>query len=292
MSFASLEISRRKGLPATLYLLIYGTGNEGDVPAPLHYAYTDAEQPITYNGITYEPVPVERDAISSTGNLDKLTLTLRLPRDIGFAEEFRVYPPSHVTTLIIRQGHLSESPPEFLVCWSGRVLSVGREGDYCIISGEPIASSMRRPGLRRHYQIGCPHVLYSVGVGMCNANKAAATYAATVAAVSATVVTLVPGWSGMWATTKFTEGMLEWTNPDGQVVVRKILGVSGDTLQLSGIIRDLTVGSAVLAVLGCNHRKDWSDLGDCFIVHNNIMNYGGCDWIPVENPIGFNNQFY
>lgn len=293
MSFASLETSRRRGEPVTLYLFIYG-GEEDDSPIPLYYGYTDAEQQIVDNGFTYEPVPVFRDAINATGNLDKSTLSIRFPRTIEFAERFRVYPPTQVTTLIIKQGHLSDSdsPIEFLVVWAGRVLGVGREGDECVVTCEPISAGLRRVGLRRHYQIGCPHALYSQGTGMCNANKAAATVSATVASKANVSVTLNSGWNGAFTASKFTEGMLEWENDDGQVEIRKILSVSGDTLLLGGLLRDLEVAATVSVILGCNHRQGIGDDGDCFTLHNNIHNYGGCDWIPLKNPIGFRNQYY
>lgn len=292
MTFTLYETSRRRGKPTNLYLFIFG-GEEGDSPAPLYLGYTDAEQEITYDGFVYTPVPITRDRIYSAGNLDKAALPLRMPRDIEFAERFRVYPPPQVTTLIIRQGHLSDLPtPEFLVCWTGRVLSVGREGDECIIVGEPISSSMRRPGLRRPYQIGCPHVLYSQGTGMCNADEVAATVTTTVLNVVETSVTLVPGWEGAFNPSKFTQGMFKWQNVDDQTEIRQILSVSGDTLLLGGLLRDLEAAMPVSVVLGCNHRKDEVDDGDCLPLHNNIQNYGGCDWIPVKNPIGFRNQYY
>lgn len=288
MAFETIETSRRLGQPVTLYLFIYG-GEEGDTSV-LYHAYTDAEQAITHEEITYEPVPVIRGTINSTGSLDKSTLDIRFPRDIGFAEQFRVYPPSQVTTLIIRQGHLSDpdSPQEFLVCWSGRVLSVGRERDECIISGEPVASSMRRPGLRRHYQYSCPHALYTQGTGMCNANKAAATVIGQVASISGTNVTLYPLWYGSFDPSKFTQGQFEWTNSEGRIEVRRILKlITTNTLSLGGLLRDLNVLDNVSVILGCNHQMD-----DCLNLHNNIHNYGGCPWIPNKNPLGFRNQYY
>ena len=295
MAFEAIEISRRRGEPVTLFRFVYG-GEEGDSPAPLSFAYTDAERQVVHDGVTYEPTPMMRDSINASGTLDRSTLSIRMPRDIALAEEFRVWPPTQVMTLIIRQGHLSDSdsPPEFLVCWSGRVLSVGREGDECVITGEPVSSSLRRPGLRRHYQLGCPHALYSQGTGMCNASEAAATVSATVASLSGTSVTLNSGWNGAFTASKFTEGMVKWTNADGQVEVRKILSVSGNTLALGGLLRDLDASDTVSVILGCNHQ-----MSDCLSLHvnadgvtPNIQNYGGCEWIPVKNPIGFRNQYY
>lgn len=283
MSFSVFETSRHKGQPVTLYLFIYG-GEEDDSPSPTVFAYTDCEREITFDGFTYEPIPVMRDNVVASGTLDKSTLTVRMPRGIEMSELFRVYPPTQVVTLIIRQGHIGDSPLDFLVVWSGRVLSVGREGEECLVSCEPVSSSLRRPGLRRHYQLGCPHVLYG---NQCQANRAAATVAGTVASISGTSATLSPGWSGAFDPTKFLEGMVEWTNATGGVEKRKILSISGNTLRLSGLLRDLSASDAVNVILGCNHQ-----MTDCEFIHNNIFNFGGCPWIPTKNPIGFRNQYY
>lgn len=287
MAFETIETSRRRGEPVTLYRFIYG-GVEGDSPAPLSFNYTDCESDIIYDGVTYSPTPVMRDSVNASGTLDKSSLSIRLPRDIELSEEFRVWPPPQPMTLIIRQGHLTDVADEFLVCWSGRVLSVGREGDECVITAEPVSSSLRRPGLRRHYQIGCPHALYSIGTGMCNASEAAATVSATVASKSGTSLTLNSGWEGAFDPTKFVEGMIKWTNSNGMVEARKILSVTGNVLAIGGLLRDLEASDTVSVILGCNHQ-----MSDCADLHNNIQNHGGCPWIPLVNPIGFGrNQYY
>jgi hypothetical protein len=279
MAFAPIEVSRQKGTPVTLYQFIY------DVSPLTYYAITDAEQEITEAGVTYDPAPAMRDAVVSSGTLDRTTLTIRMPRDVEFSEKFRVYPPTMPVTLIIRQGHLSDTPtPEFLVVWSGRVLSVGREGDECVVSCEPVSSSLRRPGLRRNYQLGCPHVLYG---DECKANRAASTVTSTVASKSGTSVTVGGGWNGAFPAVSFREGIVEWTNDDGGTEKRKILSVSGNTLALGGLLRELDVGDPVNIILGCNHQ-----MSDCENLFANILNHGGCPWIPLKNPIGYRNNYY
>jgi uncharacterized phage protein (TIGR02218 family) len=279
MAFAPLEESRQKATPVTLYQFIYDT-------APLaQFTITDADQNIVHAGVTYDPVPAMRDAIVSSGTLDRTTIAVRMPRDIEFAEKFRVYPPTVPVTLIIRQGHLTDTPtPEFLVVWSGRVLSVGREGDECVVSCEPVSSSLRRPGLRRNYQLGCPHVLYG---DECKADRAHATRTSTVASKSGTSITVGSGWNGAFSADSFREGIVEWTNDDGGTEKRKILSVSGNTLALGGLLRDLDVGDPVNIILGCNHQMD-----DCRYLHSNILNHGGCPWIPLNNPTGYRNNYY
>ncbi len=277
MTFSAIETSRHQGAPVTLYLFAYSE--------TASFAYTDAEQAIQHDGITYEPIPIMRDSVTSSGTLDRSALAVRMPRDVELSELFRVYPPAQVVTLIIRQGHLSDTPePEFLVVWSGRVLSVGREGEECVVSCEPVSSSLRRPGLRRHYQLGCPHVLYGP---QCQANKPASSVTATVASLSGAAITLNAGWNGEFPAARFTEGVVEWVNDAGGTERRKILSVAGNTLRLGGLLRDLEAGETITARLGCNHQ-----MSDCAELFANIHNFGGCPWVPTTNPIGFRNNYY
>lgn len=301
MAFTIFEKSRKKGRPVSLYLFVYG-----DAPGAYH-AYTSAEQPVSHASLAdpdtgdpitveYQPIGVSRGNINASGSLDKTALQLRFERDIELVELFRVYPPSQVVTVTIREGHINDPDGEFLVVHAGKVLSVGREGNEAVISCEPVTSSMRRPGPLRNYQRGCNLALYIQGPGLCNADKAAVTTITTVDVIGTTSIALADGWNGSIDTTKYRKGLLQWTTPAGNTEIREILSVAGDglTLSVSGLIRGLEVGQDIKVSPGCNHQQD-----DCLNLHiesvvggPNIHNYGGCDWIPLKNPIGFNNQFY
>jgi hypothetical protein len=108
-----------------------------------------------------------------------------------------------------------------------------------------------------------------------------------VASKSGTSVTVASGWNGAFPAGGFREGIVEWTNDDGGTEKRKILSISGDTLSLGGLLRDLDAGDAVSIILGCNHQ-----MSDCEGLFNNIQNHGGCPWIPLKNPIGYRNNYY
>jgi hypothetical protein len=286
MTFAAYEASRELGDPVQLFFFKFGP-NLGD-----YYAYTDAVEEITYSGVTYEPVPIERENISTDGTLDKSSIKIDCDIGTGIAEIFRVYPPAYVVSLIIRQGHLGDPDNEFLVIWAGRVTAASRTDGKAMLAGEPISTSMRRPMLRRHYQFGCPHALYSVGDGLCNADKASKTLSATVASVSGATVTMNSGWNGSFSGAKFLGGFFEWVNDDGLTDRRTIIRVSGNVLSLSGIPKDVDPGDTASVVVGCNH-KAYADVdGDCQPLHDNIVNYGGDLWIPLKNPIGNYNNYY
>lgn len=287
MSHDTYENSVAAGQPVQLFQFIYG-GETGE-----YYAYTDHSEELTIDHgggpITYSPVPIERSEINSNGTLDKSAI--RVNTDIGtaLAELFRVYPPPQTVSLIIRQGHIGDPDTEFLTIWAGRVVSNGREHGELVLSGEPVSTSLRRPGLRRHYQIGCPHQLYGP---QCQADKPSKTVASTVSAISGATVTLPGGWNGAFAAEKFLGGLFEWEVPTGSTDRRTILRITGNVLSLSGLPTNLAVTDPVDVILGCNHIAYAEDGGDCQPLHDNIVNYGGCRWIPTQNPIGSYNNYY
>lgn len=287
MTYATYEESQDQGGPVQLFLFRYG-GESTE-----YYAYTNhtSELTVDHGGsvgeITYTPVPVQRDNITSNGTLDKSALKMNFDIGTDLAELFRVYPPSEVVTLTLYEGHIDDPDAEFIVVWAGRIIAASREHSELVLSGEPVSTQLRRPGLRRHYQYGCPHVLYGTA---CGANKAAATVSGTVAAISGTTVTLADGWEGAFAPAKFVRGMLEWTPAGGSVQRRTIIRISGDVLTLSGIPTDLAVSDSVGVVLGCNH-KAFAPTGDCEAIHDNLVNFGGQPWIPLKNIVNANPYY-
>lgn len=247
------------------------------------YAYTDSVRPFTFQGVTYQPVPINCGTINASGKLDKSTFEVRLPRTAGIADLFRAYPPSQPVTLIVRQGHINDEDGEFLVAWAGRVLSSKRDGNEVVFACEPTSSSLRRPGLRRSYQFGCPHALYGPG---CYAVKQPQT--GQVTAINGLEVTLASGWNGSFVAAKFAQGLMEWDTPDGTKEIRRVLRIDGNKVTISGMLRGLEVSDSVTMLLGCAQTTS-----DCLNLHNNIHNFGGCPTIPVQNPLASGvNVFY
>ncbi|MDY7117122.1 phage BR0599 family protein [Halomonas sp. SSL-5] len=275
--FETFFTSRAGSRPIYLYDLTFGEGDAGKL------RLTSAERPIYALGGRFDPAQIKHGEIESSGTLDNATLEVKTPRTNPLVEIFRVYPPERVVNLVIYRGELDDPDAEFKAVWSGRVLNFGLQGLEATFSCEPIATAIRRPGLRRTYQYGCPHALYGP---QCRADKTAASSPGQVTSISGSVVTLASGWNAQHAA-KYTNGMLEWAG-EGGTTRRTILQVlAGDQLLLAGVIHDLAPGDAVTAVLGCNHQ-----MSDCKDLHDNILNYGGQPWITKINPLGQRTVFY
>lgn len=276
MAFNIFESSRTKSRPYYLYLIRYGAGMND------YYAFTDNELPVTLNGVAYSVRQITHGDVSTTGSLDKSTVELMTPKTNELFDLFRIYPPSYRVQLSIMKGHNGDAASEAKTIWSGRILAMSVRGSECSYSCEPILTTMKRPGLRRNWQYGCPHPLYLEG---CFASKAAAKRTGTVAAIAGATVTLNNGWNGALDAAKFIGGFVEISA--ASAVARTILRVNGNALVLAGPTTGLAVGSGVSIYPGCAHNMD-----DCKNVHNNLVNYGGQPWIPTSNPIGSKNNFY
>ena len=282
MAYGTYESSRQNGQPVSLYLFRFGTGPTD------YYAYTDAEKPITHTNpidgaVVYQPTPIDRSDINTSNSLDKSELTIRVQKLIPLNDLYTVYPPSSVVTVTLREGHPADPAMDFPVAWAGTVLTRIVNGAVSEFKCQPMTSGLRRNGLRRNYQLGCPHVLYGA---QCKANKAAATTTHTVVDVGGTFVDMASGWNGSIAVEKYVGGLLSWVTSSG-TELRTILRVeTGTRIHVSGTIRNLLPAGTVSTILGCNHQ-----MSDCGALHNNIQNYGGQPFIPLKNPFSFVSPF-
>lgn len=288
MSFNTFESSEAQGGPVQLYLFRYGT------EAGEYYAYTDHTQPIEVDHggalgvIDYQPVPASRENIIANGTLDRAALAINLDISTDLSELFRVYPPSSVVSLSVFQGHVDDPDDEFLAIWAGRLMSAGRETNDLVLQGEPISTSMRRPGLRRNYQYGCPLWLFGPD---CRASEAGATVSGTIASINGNILTMNAGWEGAFPPDKFVRGMIKWT-PAGEATRRRtIIRRAGNVLTLAGLPSGLVATDAIDLVVGCNHKAFTLSGGDCQAIHDNILNYGGQPWIPITGVVNTNPYY-
>lgn len=293
MTFSLFEESLSGGKPITLYRFKYGPGAED------YICYTDAEKPIRFNNNVYDPVPVDRGKIVSTGNLDKAAVSFTLPDRSAMGDLFRSSPPSYVITLEIYEGHdarraeetaplpgltsTTEDVEDFHLVWGGRIVGYSSERGSIKLNGEPISTALQRPGLRRNYQRGCPHVLYGPD---CKAVKR--RFTTTITNIGSNNTILVSP-AGLGVLARFLGGTIEWTDSRGHKAIFTVYGTAeSGALRLSGTPLGAAVGLSVDMFLGCDHTR--GDRGCA--MHNNILNFGGQPWIPLKNPVSVVSPYY
>lgn len=289
MSFRERETSRYHGKPINLFQFKYGS----DLSALA--SYTDAENPVTWNGILHDPITIKVSKINESGTLDRKQLTVEVPITTTIAQQFAGYPPSYPISAQFFQGHLSDGPnPEFLAFWIGRVISSKNDDDNRTqLICEPMTTALSRVGLRRKWQYTCGHALYSQGDFLCNASKAAATLTITpmVGSVGGNSFKLPNGWASDPVIEQFQNGIVEWATPKGTEIrtIRKLETVDialNTRIWLDGPTTDL-LAQQVKVIKGCPHNEE-----GCSNIHNNINNFGGDSWIPSGQPLASNKNYF
>jgi hypothetical protein len=267
------ERSANDGQP--LYLLDFAR-------TPVHKLYTTADRPIVQAGRTFLPAPISCTALQQTSELRKLTRTVTVASNSDLADWWRPYPPTDAVALTIYAQHYGET--DVLVEWVGRVVSPSFNGAKLSLTCEPSAASAKRNGIKRCWQIGCPHALYSQGRGLCNVVKASRAVPATVTGVTGGVVIQASAFASL-PDGRFAGGFVEWLRPDGLVETRSIDAHTGTFITVAFGAADLVPGLAVTAFPGCAQTTD-----DC-TYYGNILNYGGDHYIPPTSPMNGNPVF-
>lgn len=266
MAFDLIEESAYHGAPITLYQFTFGVLPED------RFCYTDSEVTQVWQQDVYKPVAISRGEIESNGSLDNTAIDVNMALGEGISEIFRMWPPSYVMSLLIWQGHSNDPDGQFKVIWAGRAINCAWTDSEVTLTCEPVATSLKRPGLRRNYQRMCPHALYGP---QCKAPKIASdqTVAAVYRGSNVIDITNAPG-------PEYLNGQAEYVTDQGRRQILTIIALNGVSMKFQGTPIGLVVGAPIKLYRGCDHTL--SDLG-CGL-HNNYPNYGGQPWIPLKNP--------
>lgn len=260
MTYTASESSAHDGHPVELYRFALGARR---------WTFTAGQVAESYQSDAYTPASLKRSSIEQGNEINRAMMEITLSRGNPLAGLFIASPPEGVVSVTVYRYHASDPLRETIVLWKGRVGGARLSGAELILKCEPVATSLKRTGLRARYSLICRHALYSSG---CAALKESFRVDGTVSSVSGTTVQIAAAASPPDG--YFVAGMLA-TN-DGQ---RMIIGHAGTQLTLVAPMPALVVGMAVRLYAGCDHAT-----ATCRSRFNNLANYGGFPFIPNKNP--------
>jgi uncharacterized phage protein (TIGR02218 family) len=251
--------SPRSGKPAELFQFTGG----------VYANYTTAQDRVSYGGLDYLPDYIIHGEIEQTEELNKQTLEITMK---GSSEVARLYiaeiPPRSVNVRVYR---FIVGIGEYRLIWAGRVVKpvFSSDSDECVLQCEPIFTLLKRPGLRRNYQLLCPYVLFD---DRCKMEMASFMIEDVVADKAANwlagpgIASKAAGW--------FTGGILR-----RGTVYRLIVDNSGGRIYLGGGVAKIAVGDKIQVVAGCA-----KSLAACEGKFGNSINFGGFPYMPDKNP--------
>ncbi|MCE5420249.1 MAG: phage BR0599 family protein [Acidithiobacillus sp.] len=258
MSYPARENSVSSAQPVELYRFAFG---------PRRWTYTSGQSEVQYQSESYVPVSIKRSNIEQGNDINRAGLAITLPRDHPLADLYLASPPEGVVSVTIYRFHVGDA--ETIVWWKGRVGGISFSGAELLLKCEPVASSLKRHGLRAHYQLLCRHALYSDG---CGARKEAYRVDGSVAAVQGVYVQVAAAAGRPDG--YFVCGMLQ-TNEGSRMIVHH----QGIHLTLVAPMPSLAAGKVLRLYAGCDHA-----LATCKDRFANLANYGGFPFIPTKNP--------
>lgn len=258
MSYTNFEKSDYSGHPLELYRFALGD---------LVWLFTSADHEVAWGEDTYRPVYVKRGGFTKGGDARKSTMEIEVAASNDVALLFRTGWLSGILIVTVYRHHHDDS--EYSVLWKGRVTSCKWAGSVATLSSENVFTLFRRSGLRRCYQVGCPHVLFG---DACGLSADAWRVAATVVSVTENEVEL-SGIGGQ-GSGYFLGGMLKAGDE-----LRMITAHAGDTVTVVDGISGLADGTTVTLWPGCART-----LAACRDKFGNLDNYGGLPFLPGKNP--------
>lgn len=265
MTYNTYETSLAQGEPILLFDFVVGI---------LHFRYTSADRPITYQTNVYNPAAISRSSPKQTQEVRQYTMTVTAGRDIDVAQIWSVYPPSTDVTLTCTQLHYTDPDAQGIVDWVGRVIGCLWKGSSIEMKCEPVYTSVQTTGLRRRWGLTCPHALYGPACTLAALPWASAGHISLVTGLTIYVSDFVAR-GGM----TYAGGYVEWDSGQGYIERRTIESASGDAFTLQYVSPALVAGLAVTIYPGCARN-----LAACAAFGNNL-NFGGQPNIPNVNPM-------
>lgn len=239
------------------------------------WTFTDGNEAVTYGGEKYVPASIGRSEAQVKNEIAKANIDVELSLNNEVAMRWLSDNGEKIVTLTIFER---DKGGVFNVVWKGRLSSIAPGMTNITLKMESIFTSLRRPGLRARYQRACRHPLYGKG---CYLNPEDYDVPGSVTAVTKKTFTVAA------AATKpdgyFTGGMLRAADGTLSYVIEHV----GNKVTLQRLSYSLSqeiesgLPFDVKLYPGCDHTR-----ATCKAKFDNLLNYGGFDFIPQKNPMG------
>lgn len=243
--------------------------------APTVWRYTSGDEEVTYLGETYAPASIGRSEIAARNDLARANLDIEVPLTNPAGLRWLSDNGENIVSLTIFER---STVGTFSTAWKGRLVAVIPGMQSITLKFESIFTSLRRPGLRARYQRSCRYALYGRGCTLDAEDFATDGECTALVGPVATVAAADAQPDGY-----YTGGMLR--SPDG--VLSFIIAHTGAALTLQRVSYSLLVAAEdgfpfdVKIYPGCDHSR-----ATCNSKFDNLLNYGGFDFIPQKNPMG------
>lgn len=275
MTFITQETSLDGASPQEIYTVSYDFNK---------WYFTSGDEDVIENSVVYKKASISRSTIELKSEKVISTFEVNFPLDSDFLDLWRVTPPSGRVTLLVQRFHRTDELLEKHVVFKGSIVNVAWEEDSAKVTCETASDTLSRTGLRRHYQYGCPHMLYGPACGVDRNNHRSEHEVESIQGI----VVVCPSLIGE-NEADYLGGYIYYQHstmgtPE-RISVEKLDTVTG-ALTLFMVPIGLGVGETLTLFEGCNRT-----ITVCDSRFDNVENFGGQPYMPDKNPFGNNTLF-
>ncbi|WP_395698414.1 DUF2163 domain-containing protein [Methylocella sp.] len=246
----------------------------------LTLAYTNADVPITLNGVTFAADSVLVDGLrfrceaGLSVDQQQIRIAARASDTIGGVPFLQAIRNGLLDGASVKRERAfltswSDPPVGSVVLFKGRVGSidsVGRASAQITVNSDLILLDVDMP--RNLYAPSCQHVLYDSGCSLVK-NVFGST-----GAVEAGSTSLIVKWSG--AAPRYAQGTLTFTSGANTGATANIKGAASGSLALAYPLASApAVGDSFVVYQGCDHTR-----ATCQSRFNNLANFRGFPFVP------------
>lgn len=265
MTYAQKDRSISDGAPIECYRFVSSFKT---------WRFTSYHESITVAGQLFTPLAIVRTAIETGNVVDTLTtMDFIVPSQHEIAKTFcYTRNPKGLVVTVYRVHEGDDYSTDYKIEYQGEIAGSSATGIQATIKTASILQTRLNGNLSSvYYQKTCNHTLFDA---RCKVNRATYTQTAYVTEVQKQLISVD---NMVFATGALAGG--EMTNiRTGEK--QGIVGNAANVITLGYPFFDILAGDQIELTQGCDHMR----LGHCKNRFNNVVNYGGMDFIPEVNP--------
>jgi uncharacterized phage protein (TIGR02218 family) len=246
--------------------------------------YTNTDVAIYYGGVTYLPAVLQRGSLEKDSQLNATKLSIAFAYIEAPVVEYIADNSVELTWISVMRVFQDQTPIEAAVIFVGQIRDITFKGQQGQVTCVGFEYFLNKPLPKYRYQPQCNWKLYST---RCQINKE------TFADVYGTIKqSLTVTWVQSDGLSIACAGMVDhgynfYKGGDAETQYtqsekRMIAWSSGIALGFRFKFRNLIVGDGITIYPGCDGA-----VNTCITKFNNIENFGGFPYIPMDNPVAW-----
>jgi len=179
------------------------------------YRVTSADEPLTYDGNTYDPAYIGRERTGHNSQMTVSRLQINVDKLQDEVKSYLTAAPLDETWVRVMRIFRNQDPPEAMVYFVGTIATIKVQGRAATLNCEGLEKFMNQGVPRLRYQRLCPLSLYGP---QCGVTKTSFEQSVPLSAIGSDLVTLTGTNFGLQADGYWTFGWLEWNGYKRMVV--------------------------------------------------------------------------